>query len=89
MAMKIDYHACTGCKACYTHCPGDVLSWDETLDIPRVAYADECWHCGVCKLECPANAIEFTLPPECWLEINKRFISRLGAPTEIRWPEED
>ena len=89
MPVKINYHRCNGCKACYNHCPADLFGWDEERDIPYIAYPDECWHCGICKMECPVEkAIELTLPPQCWLEINKRFISKLSAPTEFQWPEE-
>lgn len=89
MSIKIDYHLCKGCKSCYTECPADLFGWDEEREIPYIAYPDECWHCGVCKLECPENAIHLTLPPECWLEINKRFIAKLSPNTEIKWPEEE
>jgi adenylylsulfate reductase subunit B len=78
MPVKINYHLCKGCKACYTECPADVIGWDDEKAIPYIAYPDECWHCGVCKLECPEEAMIHTLPPQCWIDINKRFISMLG-----------
>lgn len=88
MPVRIDYHACKGCKSCYTQCPADVLGWDKDGDIPYVAYPEECSHCGICKMECPEDAINLTLPLEGWLDIHKRFISKLSVPSEIRWPEE-
>jgi hypothetical protein len=39
-------------------------------------------------MECPEDAIRLTLPLEGWLDIHKRFISKLSVPSEIRWPEE-
>ena len=89
MPVKIDYHACNGCKACYRECPADLFGWDEEQDIPFVAYPGECWHCGICKMECSENAVQLTLPPQCYLDINKQFISKMSGPIEIRWPEDD
>ena len=89
MPVKINYHRCNGCKACYNHCPSDLFGWDEEQDLPYIAYPDECWHCGICKMECPVEkAIELTLPLRCWLDINRGLVSKLGPPTEFQWPEE-
>ena len=30
--------------------------------MPKVAYPDECWHCGACMMDCPAEAIRLNLP---------------------------
>ncbi|MBW1998947.1 MAG: ferredoxin family protein [Deltaproteobacteria bacterium] len=83
MPMRIDYHRCKGCKSCYSNCPGDVIGWDKERMIPYLAYPNECWHCGVCRMECPENAIELTLPPQCLSETNRRFLS-LPAGTVLR-----
>lgn len=66
MPIKIDYHSCTGCKVCYTRCPMDVYTWDEKIDMPVFSYAEECWFCGVCWMECPARAIDFRYPASFW-----------------------
>jgi adenylylsulfate reductase, subunit B len=66
MPAVIDYRKCTGCKLCYNHCPLDVFTWDEDLKMPRVAYPEECWHCGVCWMECPKRAIDINLPASLW-----------------------
>ncbi|MCK5414679.1 MAG: 4Fe-4S binding protein, partial [Thermoplasmata archaeon] len=29
---------------------------------PEVAYADECWHCGSCMMDCPFDAVRLSLP---------------------------
>jgi adenylylsulfate reductase subunit B len=89
MPVRIDYHACIGCKACYTHCPADMYGWDDEKEIPYAAYPDECWHCGICKLECPKDAIRISMPIMTWLDINKRFISRLSSPMELKWPGDE
>ena len=62
MAVKIDYRRCNGCKKCYNICPMDVFTWDEDTKMPVIEYWDECWHCGICFMECPKRAINVTLP---------------------------
>jgi NAD-dependent dihydropyrimidine dehydrogenase PreA subunit len=66
MPAVIDYRRCTGCKTCYNHCPLDVFAWDEEIKMPKVAYPEECWHCGICWMECPKRAIDITLPASLW-----------------------
>lgn len=66
MPAKVDYKKCIGCKICYDRCPLDVYTWDEELDMPRVTYWDECWHCGICWMECPKRAIDITYPASMW-----------------------
>lgn len=66
MPAKIDYRRCNGCKTCYRLCPCDVFTWDEEKKQPEVAYNEECWHCGICWMECPKRAIEITLPVSLW-----------------------
>lgn len=62
MPAKIDYRLCNGCKKCYDRCPMDVFTWDEETKQPKVAYEEECWHCGICWMECPKRAIDILLP---------------------------
>jgi adenylylsulfate reductase subunit B len=66
MPAKIDYHKCIGCKMCYDRCPLDVFTWDEDMNMPRVSYEDECWHCGICWMDCPKRAIDVSFPASCW-----------------------
>lgn len=66
MPVRIDYKKCTGCKRCYDICPMDVYIMDENFNMPRVQYDDECWHCGICYMECPKRAINVTLPASLW-----------------------
>ncbi|MCL4182746.1 MAG: ferredoxin family protein [Burkholderiaceae bacterium] len=78
MPFKIDFHKCDGCGACYRTCPADVIGWDKETAMPFMAYPQECWHCGVCWMECNdtgAMAITPTLPPQCLSERNPRFLS--------------
>ena len=53
---------CIGCNVCVDMCPGDVLQPDAERNIPQVAYPEECWYCGVCRLECPVNVVTFEFP---------------------------
>jgi len=66
MLVKIDYHSCIGCMRCYDLCPMDVLVWDEEVNMPRIAYDEECSNCGVCWIECPKRAIDITSPVSWW-----------------------
>jgi adenylylsulfate reductase subunit B len=66
MTAKIDYQRCIGCKKCYDLCPMDVITWDEEINMPKVTYEEECWHCGICWMECPMRAIEITYPVSFW-----------------------
>jgi adenylylsulfate reductase, subunit B len=66
MSAKIDYRKCIGCKKCYDLCPEDIFSWDEEMQMPKVAYPEECWFCGVCWMMCPKRAIDVRLPASLW-----------------------
>ena len=66
---------CIGCKICDNRCPLDVFTM-VPLDEPKkilgrrakamavVSYPDECWNCGVCRLDCPTDAIRFVFPQD-------------------------
>ncbi len=84
MPPRIDYSKCTGCGACYRECPCDCYTWDEARGKPVLARPKECWHCGICEFECPVKAIDVALPPQSWMEINKRFIVPMGRPPPSR-----
>ena len=66
MPVEIDYKKCIGCKKCYTICPMDIFAMDENTNMHVVAHGYECWHCGVCWMECPKRAIDVTLPCSMW-----------------------
>jgi NAD-dependent dihydropyrimidine dehydrogenase PreA subunit len=44
----------------------DIFAIDEETKKPKVEYGYECWHCGVCWMECPVRAIDVTLPCSMW-----------------------
>ena len=44
----------------------DIYTWDEQMEMPKVAYKEECWHCGICWMECPKRAIDITYPASFW-----------------------
>lgn len=53
-AVDFDPEVCTGCNRCVEICRSDVLMPNpEIKSPPIVLYADECWYCGACVLECP------------------------------------
>ena len=66
MTVKIDYRQCNGCRRCYDICPMDVYTMDEEIKMPKVTYVEECWHCGICYMECPKRAIDVTMPVSLW-----------------------
>jgi len=66
MPATIDLRKCNGCKNCYNICPTDVFIWNEDIKMPEVAYEEECWHCGICWMECPKRAIDITYPASFW-----------------------
>jgi NADPH-dependent glutamate synthase beta subunit-like oxidoreductase len=51
---------CIACGSCVDDCPGHILSL--TPDGPVVAYPDECWHCGCCRISCPRGAVAYEFP---------------------------
>lgn len=60
--IKIDVHKCDGCGKCVNICPCDVIRIDENSKKAFLKYADECWYCGSCVIECPKGAITLVLP---------------------------
>lgn len=53
---------CIGCAICVDMCPGDVLEMNASHTKPVVVYPDECWYCGVCRLECSVDAVTYQFP---------------------------
>lgn len=52
-AIDFDQEVCNGCNRCVAICRSDLLMPNpEKGKPPIVLYPDECWHCGVCVLEC-------------------------------------
>jgi formate dehydrogenase (NADP+) beta subunit len=57
MPPVVDEALCEKCGKCVENCPGNVL--ELSPDGPKVAYPDECWHCGVCRMYCPVGGISY------------------------------
>ncbi len=53
---------CDGCGICVNICPEDIFFGSAKKQVPQIAYPEECWHCGSCKLDCPREAIRLRIP---------------------------
>ncbi len=62
MHIEVDSGRCNGCGVCVDTCPCDCLRIDETTGIAALRYPDDCWYCGCCEIDCPAEAISASLP---------------------------
>ncbi len=60
MPPVFDEKKCVKCQKCVTNCPGYVLRMGK--ETPEVAFPDECWHCGCCRVACAQSAISFEFP---------------------------
>jgi len=84
MPPNINAAYCTGCDRCVITCPEDVFHSGKMMDdsinaqhskapkdakVPLVKYPDECWHCGICAIECPTDTISWIWPPALQLSI--------------------
>ena len=48
------------CKNCGAGCPGYIVT--VTQAGAKVSFPEECWHCGCCRVACPAGAVTFVFP---------------------------
>lgn len=82
--------ACINCKYtdCVTVCPVDCFYEGDNM---LVINPEECIDCGVCELECPANAIipDTTPGSEEWVAFNKKYSSLWPRITEQKPPLPD
>jgi len=60
--LTFDETKCIGCLRCMNACQMDIMIPGEKGKHPIVAYPDECWYCGCCVMECPADAIKLHHP---------------------------
>lgn len=61
--IYIHHGRCIACKTCYEICPSDVFEFDEREKLLSVAYPEECWFCGACIYDCPADgALKMEIP---------------------------
>jgi NAD-dependent dihydropyrimidine dehydrogenase PreA subunit len=64
--ITINYAKCTGCGKCYNICPADTFEFDRESHLLTVAYPEDCWYCGACIYDCPAEgALSMDLPLAC------------------------
>ncbi len=62
-----DPKVCIGCNTCVEMCHQDIMIANpEKGKPPVVVWPDECWHCGICVINCPlgldAKAITMVQP---------------------------
>ena len=65
VTISIDYGLCTNCGICISHCPRDVLIWQEKafeedkhkIDIVQISDLSKCNGCRVCQKSCKVKAI--------------------------------
>ncbi len=62
MPPFMDKEKCIGCKTCAQICPVDVFAFDAVEKKPVIRYAEECWHCNSCVLDCPGGALSLRVP---------------------------
>ena len=63
-AVAFDPALCNGCNRCVQICRSDLLMPNPRKGSPPlVLYPDECWHCGVCVIECPRQGAITLLHP--------------------------
>ena len=62
MPPIINRDRCIACGKCASICCMDVFGPTEPQTIPEVCYPEECWHCRVCVMDCPVQAIQMRYP---------------------------
>ena len=63
MPPIIDDGKCNGCGTCADICPMQVFRHRaKEHKTPLISFADECWHCNACVLDCPKQAVTLRLP---------------------------
>lgn len=62
MPPIIDRNSCNGRGICDRNCPLDVIEMDRE-NKAICPYHEECWHCGVCRMDCSVNAVRIAFTP--------------------------
>ena len=61
--IKTNLAFCLMCKGkeCTRFCPSNVFNWSNIEDKLIIAY-ENCLECGVCRIGCPYEAVEYRHP---------------------------
>ena len=51
---------CISCGSCVESCPGHILEMGG--DGPFVAWPEQCWHCGCCRIACSTGSVSYRFP---------------------------
>ncbi len=65
MPPEIEYDKCTGCGTCREVCAEDVffgVAGPPGAEKPVVSYPEACFHCCLCAIHCPAEAVSVRTP---------------------------
>ncbi len=89
MPPVIDRALCTGCGTCVEICPLQVFRHYPKKDkVPVVAFADECWHCNSCVLDCRQKAMRLRIPmPFMMLHIDSADLHENRAANATATPK--
>ncbi|MDR1453512.1 MAG: 4Fe-4S binding protein, partial [Candidatus Margulisbacteria bacterium] len=70
--FMVDSKKCTGCKACVSDCPRNIIKFD--THIPKLLN-DNCLQCQHCLAVCPTGAISILgFKPENSIRINEKSL---------------
>ena len=56
--VQVDEAKCSGCGACVTACPVDVIRLDPVKAKAVIVHLDDCCVCFLCQDDCPTGAMK-------------------------------
>ncbi|MBN2499890.1 MAG: 4Fe-4S binding protein [Anaerolineales bacterium] len=74
---QVDWDACTGCKNCMSQCQFGAMFYSSALGKINID-PHRCFGCGVCRAECPNDAI-MLIPREAKPEVANEWLEETGG----------